>query len=106
MRGTQLDPPPRDMHVQAGSPSGLAWLQGVINEKRMHVAVGKRIEQRTRAYPCNPHPSTRSTASRSSRCTRRRPHISQQWARKDSTLHLRPEMPNLEETCATSQTDL
>lgn len=67
MRGTQLDPPPRDMHVQAGSPSGLAWLQGVINEKRMHVAVGKRIEQRTRAYPCNPHPSTRSTASRSSR---------------------------------------
>ena len=65
MRGTQLDPPPRDMHVQAGSPSGLAWLQGVINEKRMHVAVGKRASNSVRLP--NPHPSTRSTASRSSR---------------------------------------
>jgi hypothetical protein len=102
MRGTQLDPPPRDMHVQAGSPSGLAWLQGVINEKRMHVAVGKRIEQRTPTQPSPQHSLHRLSEQPVQPVQhRRRPHISQQWARKDRTLHLRPEMPNSLETCAT-----
>ena len=33
--------------VLAGSPSGLLWLQGLLNNVRMHVAVQKRLEQRT-----------------------------------------------------------
>jgi hypothetical protein len=33
--------------VLAGSPTGLLWLQGLLNNVRMHVAVQKRLEQRT-----------------------------------------------------------